>query len=246
MTRPALGLIETAGLTGAIQATHAATKAGEVAIASAERTASGHITVKIEGEWAAVQAAVEAGARAADQAGELISMHVIPRTDNGVLDLLPYRRFLARYQPEDAGSVPAVLTPAAKPKPKPAKKKARPAPKPPEPTPLPVEQEAAPDFPPDQVPEPVEAARPPIPAPERPTPPAATPQPAPQPVPQPTPQPAAPVEGEPSLAELEALPVVKLRQYARTVKGLPIQGRQISMANKQQLLEAIRSVRGEL
>jgi microcompartment protein CcmL/EutN len=45
-----------------------------------------------------------------------------------------------------------------------------------------------------------------------------------------------------SMAELEALPVTKLRQYARALPGLPIQGRQISMANKQQLLDAIRKM----
>ncbi len=44
------------------------------------------------------------------------------------------------------------------------------------------------------------------------------------------------------MAELEAMPVVKLRQYARTIPNLPIQGRQISMANKQQLLEAIKGM----
>lgn len=47
-----------------------------------------------------------------------------------------------------------------------------------------------------------------------------------------------------SIAELEKLPVVKLRRYARTLDNLPIQGRQISMANKQQLLEAIRAISG--
>jgi microcompartment protein CcmL/EutN len=45
-----------------------------------------------------------------------------------------------------------------------------------------------------------------------------------------------------SMAELETLPVTKLRQYARALPGLPIQGRQISMANKQQLLDAIRKM----
>ena len=89
MTRPALGLIETRGLSGAIQATHAATKAGDVVIASAERIEDDRITVKIEGDWAAVQAAVEAGARAAEAEGEMISMHGIPRTDKGGLAILP-------------------------------------------------------------------------------------------------------------------------------------------------------------
>lgn len=71
---------------------------------------------------------------------------------------------------------------------------------------------------------------------------AAAPRPAPA-------QPVAPAtvsrstaSGTMSMDQLEALPVSKLRQYARGLAGLPIQGRQISMANKQQLLEAIRKI----
>jgi ethanolamine utilization protein EutM len=209
MTRPALGLIETKGLSGAIQATHAATKAGDVVIASAERIDEGRITVKIEGDWAAVQAAVEAGARAADAEGELISMHVIPRTDNGVVPILPYARFVARYHPEDI-QLPAA--PRVKPKPRPK------APKPPVPRPEP----------------PAPKPKPPEPAPPKPTPP-----------PPPKPAPAAGGEAPMSMKELEGMSVVTLRRFARTVPELPIQGRQISMANKQQLLEAIRTARGE-
>lgn len=70
------------------------------------------------------------------------------------------------------------------------------------------------------------------------------------PAPRPAPvQPSAPATATPrttsssmSMEQLEALPVSKLRQYARGLAGLPIQGRQISMANKQQLLEAIRKI----
>ena len=83
-----------------------------------------------------------------------------------------------------------------------------------------------------------------------PAPPKPTPGPAvviPQPVVAPTPtSPPAPAnaDGAPSLAELEALSVVKLRRYARGLTGLGIQGRQISMANKHQLLAAIKEARG--
>jgi len=218
MTRPALGLIETKGLRGAIQATHAATKAGDVVIASAERIDDDRITVKIEGDWAAVQAAVEAGARAADAEGELISMHVIPRTDNGVVPILPYARFVARYHPED------VRPPAApKTRPKPRTRVPKPAAKRPEPTP-----------PKPQPSEPIEPKAPVTP----PLPPVA-------PTPTATAQSSASAEQPMSLKELEGMSVVTLRRYARTVPGLPIQGRQISMANKQQLLEAVRTARGE-
>jgi len=57
----------------------------------------------------------------------------------------------------------------------------------------------------------------------------------------PQPSPATVGGGRTSLADLEAMSVVKLRQYARLIKNLPIQGRQISMANKTQLLEAIKA-----
>lgn len=215
MTRPALGLIETRGLSGAIQATHAATKAGEVVIASAERIEDDRITVKIEGDWEAVQAAVEAGARAADAEGQLISMHVIPRTDNGVVPILPYARFVARYHPEDSRTQAP-----SKPKPRPRPRPAKPAAKPPAPAPKPAAPQPV-------TPKPTETTEPKAPAPK------------------PTPAPSVTSEAPMSMKELEGMSVVTLRRYARTVPGLPIQGRQISMANKRQLLEAIRTARGE-
>ncbi len=237
MTRPALGLIETKGLSGAIQATHAATKAGDVVIASAERIEDDRITVKIEGDWAAVQTAVEAGARAADAAGELISMHVIPRTDNGVVPILPYARFVARYHPEDLGFQ---APPKPKPKPKTPAQPSKPVAKPP-----------APVAPKPKVTPPVTPSRvtpPPVATPSAAPPPAAPPPVAPPPAAPPAvtaPAPAVSTADQLPMNELEALSVVALRRYARTVPGLPIQGRQISMANKQKLLEAIRTARAQ-
>jgi bacterial microcompartment shell protein len=225
MTRPALGLIETKGLSGAIQATHAATRAGDVVIASAERIDDDRITVKIEGDWAAVQAAVEAGARAADAEGELISMHVIPRTDNGVLSILPYARFVARYHPEELG---LQAPPKAKAKPEPTLRVR---------APKPAARPAAPSVPKIQ---PVKPAEPEV------TPPVSPAVVAPTVSPPPVDSAPAIVNGVVAplpMAELEGMSVVALRRYARTVPSLPIQGRQISMANKQQLLEAIRIAR---
>jgi len=101
MPRSALGLIETSGIDGALRATHAASNSGQVVIVSAEQSTGGRMTVKIEGDWVAVQSAIEAGARAAFVAGELLSMHVIPRPDDGVTPILPYSRFVDRYRPEE-------------------------------------------------------------------------------------------------------------------------------------------------
>jgi microcompartment protein CcmL/EutN len=75
----ALGLIETRGLVGAIEAADAALKTSHVKLVGKERADAGLITIKITGETAAVRAAVDAGAAAAQRVGELVSVHVIPR-----------------------------------------------------------------------------------------------------------------------------------------------------------------------
>ena len=80
--RPALGLIETRGLVTAIEATDAAVKAAKVNVISVEVTVAAMVTIKMEGDLGAVQAAVEAGAAAAQKIGELIAAHVIPRPDD--------------------------------------------------------------------------------------------------------------------------------------------------------------------
>lgn len=75
----ALGLIETRGLVGAIEAADAALKTSHVQLVGQDRTDAGLITIKITGETAAVRSAVDAGAAAAQRIGELVSQHVIPR-----------------------------------------------------------------------------------------------------------------------------------------------------------------------
>ncbi len=75
----ALGLIETKGLIGAIEAADAMAKAANVKIVNKEKSTSALITIKIEGEVAAVKSAVDAGAAAAQRVGQLVSAHVIPR-----------------------------------------------------------------------------------------------------------------------------------------------------------------------
>jgi microcompartment protein CcmL/EutN len=75
----ALGLIETRGLVGAIEATDAGLKAADVRLLGTEKADAGLVTVKFVGEVAAVKAAVDAGSAAAERVGHLISAHVIPR-----------------------------------------------------------------------------------------------------------------------------------------------------------------------
>src|SRR5437588_7255157 len=82
MAQYALGLIETRGLIGAIEAADAATKAADVKLVGKERADAGLMTIKIIGDVAAVKSAVDAGAAAAQRVGELVSAHVIPRPDD--------------------------------------------------------------------------------------------------------------------------------------------------------------------
>lgn len=80
----ALGLIETHGLVAAIEAADAAVKAADVTLVGKDVTRGALVTVKVIGEVAAVQAAVDAGAAAAMRVGELVSQHVIPRPAEGM------------------------------------------------------------------------------------------------------------------------------------------------------------------
>lgn len=75
----ALGLIETKGLVGAIEAADAMTKAANVELVGYEKVGSGLVTVMVRGDVGAVKAAVEAGCVAAEAVGEVVSTHVIPR-----------------------------------------------------------------------------------------------------------------------------------------------------------------------
>jgi ethanolamine utilization protein EutM len=83
-TEQALGLIETRGLVGAIEAADAGVKAAPVKLLGTERTDPALITVLFSGDVAAVKAAVDAGAAAAERVGELVSVHVIPRPYPGL------------------------------------------------------------------------------------------------------------------------------------------------------------------
>ena len=75
----ALGMIETKGLVGAVEAADAMCKAAKVTLIGKERSGGALMTVMVRGEVGAVRAAVEAGAAAAKRVGELVSQHVIPR-----------------------------------------------------------------------------------------------------------------------------------------------------------------------
>lgn len=85
----ALGMVETRGLVGAIEAADAMVKAANVVLIGKEQIGSGLVTVMVRGDVGAVKAATEAGAEAARRVGEVVSVHVIPRPHNDVEAILP-------------------------------------------------------------------------------------------------------------------------------------------------------------
>jgi len=85
----ALGLIETKGMVGAIEAADAMCKAAKVTLLGKETSGSGLVTVMVRGEVGAVKAATDAGAAAARRVGELVSVHVIPRPAEDLEGYLP-------------------------------------------------------------------------------------------------------------------------------------------------------------
>ena len=85
----ALGMIETRGLIGSVEAADAMVKAANVTLVGKERIGGGLVTVFVRGDVGAVKAATDAGAAAAQRVGELISVHVIPRPDGSVESILP-------------------------------------------------------------------------------------------------------------------------------------------------------------
>ena len=90
-TMDALGLIETRGMVGSIEAGDAMVKAAKVQLIGLEKVGGGLVTVMVRGDVGAVKAATDAGAAAAEKVGELVSVHVIPRPHSDVELILPKR-----------------------------------------------------------------------------------------------------------------------------------------------------------
>jgi len=87
----ALGMIETKGFVGAIEAADAMVKAAKVTLIGKELIGGGYVTVMVRGDVGAVKAATDAGAAAAQRVGELVSVHVIPRPHGDLDSILPKR-----------------------------------------------------------------------------------------------------------------------------------------------------------
>ncbi len=90
MNTNALGMIETKGLVGAIEAADAMVKSANVQLVGREQVGGGLVTVMVRGDVGAVKAATDAGAAAAEKVGELVSVHVIARPHTEVDNILPH------------------------------------------------------------------------------------------------------------------------------------------------------------
>ena len=88
----ALGMIETKGFVGMVEASDAMVKAARVELVGYEKIGGGYVTAIVRGDVAAVKAATEAGQRAAERVGELVSVHIIPRPHANLDLVLPLGR----------------------------------------------------------------------------------------------------------------------------------------------------------
>jgi len=96
----ALGLIETKGLIGAIEAADAMVKSANIKIIGKEKITAGLVTIKIVGDVASVKSAIDAGAAAAQRVSQLISAHVIPRPDDQIESLIYDSNFVTSVNKE--------------------------------------------------------------------------------------------------------------------------------------------------
>lgn len=193
----ALGLVETRGLVGAVEAADAMVKTANVRLVGKELVGSALTTVQIVGEVAAVKAAVDAGAAAAQRVGELVSIHVIPRPDDEIVKMMPWL---------EEGNEP----PTKKEKKKTRKSQSKEAEKPAE------EKEEDPDLfeEPDESDEDEDDKD----------------------------ETEFDEEGDYTIGELESFNVHQLRKVARHTENFPIQGRDISKANRKKLLDLFREI----
>ncbi|MBN1834991.1 MAG: BMC domain-containing protein [Spirochaetales bacterium] len=92
MIYDALGMIECRGFSAMVEASDAMVKAAKVELTGYEKTGGGYVTAIVRGDVAAVRAALDAGSRAAERVGEVISVHIIPRPHGNVDEVLPLGR----------------------------------------------------------------------------------------------------------------------------------------------------------
>lgn len=227
MPGKALGMVETRGLVASIEAADAMVKAAKVTLIGRERAKAGLITIMVVGETAAVTAAVDAGAAAAQRVGKLISTHVIPRPDDQLSAIIPGDDSEKAVRKEKPKPVRKTVT-VKKEKPVKEKKSSEPTKKiSPE---IEIEEEIeiketsstidrlrkealGKDIAKKEKEEKVKSEKT-----------------------------KRDVESTLPMGELEVLNVHQLRRLARSTEGFPIQGRDISRANRGLLLDYFKSL----
>lgn len=227
MPGKALGMVETRGLVASIEAADAMVKAAKVTLIGRERAKAGLITIMVVGETAAVTAAVDAGAAAAQRVGKLISTHVIPRPDDQLSFIIPGGDSEKAVRKEKPKPVRKTVT-VKKEKPVTEKKSTEPAKK--APPQIEIEEEIeiketsstidrlrkealGKDIAKKEKEEKVKSEKT-----------------------------KRDVESTLPMRELEVLNVHQLRRLARSTEGFPIQGRDISRANRGLLLDYFKSL----
>jgi len=221
----ALGLVETKGLVASIEAADAMLKASKVRLVGKESALAGLITIVVVGDVAAVKASVDAGAAAAQRVGELVSVHIIPKPDDQINTILPIEDGKKTFAPEKIIK-PKISKPAEKIiKEKVVKKEIKVTPK------------VKPDIPHKEEPKKEETSE----------------------------ISSGTIErlkrealgkksdqektkkqtssDEINMRELEKLNVHQLRRLARSTENFPIKGREISRANRGQLLDYFQSIK---
>lgn len=231
----ALGMIETLGLVGAIEAADAMVKTANVRLIGKEIVRDGLVTVHVIGEVAAVKAAVDSGAAAAARVGTLVSQHVIARPIDEIELLLPIRPSQLAGQETDSKNAATEITPQQKPVPA--------APGTPEKTNAPRIAETSKTL---RVPKPrktsgtTETSESPETSGASTTPETAKSR----ETSETSRTPGASESPDEYRAALNGLTVHELRTLARQTAGLDIQGREISRANKGELITALLRRKG--
>ena len=113
MSMEALGMIETKGFVGAVEAADAMVKAANVVLVGREYIGAGYVTVLVRGDVGAVKAATDAGAAAARRVGELVSVHVIPRPHRELEQVLEANGLMNGGQQISGGETRGQLTPGS-------------------------------------------------------------------------------------------------------------------------------------
>jgi microcompartment protein CcmL/EutN len=217
----ALGLVETKGLVAAIEAADAMVKAASVKFVGREITVPAMITVKVIGDTAAVKAAVDAGAAAAQRVGQLISTHIIPQPDSQLTILLPEiaddsenKTKIEKKKSEvvkEKEIQKSVAKPVKTPKPEPKKKE----------TVEIIVEEPAKETVSETTNETLERLR----------------KEALDAVEDTEPEKEVTTKEKESVEDIDKLNVHELRHLARSIPEFPIKGREISRANKNELLK---------